>query len=129
MVKDEAWVMNGMGNPTQNVVVAKSFTFALETVSLYRRLTDQKEYILSRQLLRSGTSIGANVEEAQAAQTHADLITKMSIALKEARETHYWLRLLQQSQLVSIDVSGPLGLADELVRILTAIVKTAQTRA
>ncbi len=53
----------------------------------------------------------------------------MSIALKEARETHYWLRLLQQSQLVSIDVSAPLGLADELVRILTAIVKTAQTRA
>lgn len=121
--------MNGMGDPTQNVVVAKSFTFALETVSLHRRLTDQKEYILSRQRLRSGTSIGANVEEAQAAQTHADLITKMSIALKEARETHYWLRLLQQSQRVSIDVSGPLGLADELVRILTAIVKTAQTRA
>ena len=72
----------------------RTFDFALKVVDLYKYLTGNKEYILSKQMLRSGTSIGANVQEAQAAQSKADFISKMSIASKEARETKYWLCLL-----------------------------------
>ncbi|MFQ5613627.1 MAG: four helix bundle protein, partial [Anaerolineae bacterium] len=81
-------------------------------------------YVLSKQLLRSGTSIGANVEEAGAAQSRKDFLPKMSIASKEARETRYWLQLLQESGLVDVDVGRELELVDELIRILTSIVKT-----
>jgi four helix bundle protein len=77
-------------------------------------------------LLRSGTSIGANVEEASAGQSRKDFLAKMSIASKEARETKYWLRLLQKSKLVDIDVTNELAKIDELIRILTAIVKTTK---
>jgi len=70
-----------------NVVQEKSFEFALGTISLYQRLVEQREFVLSRQLLRSGTSIGADVEEALAGQSRADFIAKLSIARKEARET------------------------------------------
>ncbi len=81
--------------------------------------------MISRQLLRSGTSIGANVEEAHAGQSRSDFIAKMSIASKEARETNYWLRLLQASELTSIDVTAELEQSYELCRILTAILKNA----
>jgi four helix bundle protein len=74
--------------------------------------------------LRSGTSIGANVEEASAGQSRKDFLAKMSIASKEARETQYWLRLLQASQIVNVDVKEQLNHVDELIRILTSIVKT-----
>ena len=73
-----------------NVVLNKSFDFALEIIELYKILKSKNEFVISKQLLRSGTSIGANVEEATAAQTKKDFITKMSIASKEARETRYW---------------------------------------
>ncbi len=73
----------------ENAVREKSYRFALATVELYRQLAGQHEYVISKQLLRAGTSIGANVEEAQAAQTHRDFIAKMAIAAKEARETRY----------------------------------------
>lgn len=76
------------------VVEEKSFAFALSMVKLYTHLQQQKEFVLSKQLLRSGTSIGANVSEVQAAQSLKNFISKMSIASKEARETRYWLRLL-----------------------------------
>jgi four helix bundle protein len=80
----------------ESIVAKRAFDFALRIVKLYRYLKEQKnEYILSKQLLRSGTSIGANSEEAVAAQSRADFINKLSIALKEARETSYWLRLLK----------------------------------
>ena len=79
------------------------------------------------QLVRSGTSIGANVEEATAAQTKKDFATKMSIASKEARETRYWLRLLNKSKLVEYDYKNYLNKIDEIIRIITAIVKTAQS--
>ena len=112
----------------ENVIASKSFQFALEIIQLFRELQAHHEYVLSRQLLRSGTSIGANVEEANAGQSRRDFIAKMSIASKEARETKYWLRLLQESKLVDIDVSQHLAQADELCRILTSIVKTASEK-
>lgn len=108
----------------ESIIQQKSFVFALHTIHLYKHLTDQREYILSKQLLRSGTSIGANVEEASAGISRKDFRAKMSLALKEARETRYWLRLLQESELVDVDVNKELELVIELIRILSAIVKT-----
>ena len=81
-----------------NIIQKKSYDFALTIIALYRNLVKGNEFVLSKQLLRSGTSIGANVEEAQAGQSRADFISKMSIASKEARETCYWLRLLRDSK-------------------------------
>lgn len=107
-----------------SIVQKKSFESALEIIKLYQKLQEKREYVISNQLLRSGTSIGANVEEALAGQSRKDFLSKMSIASKEARETNYWLRLLQASDLVDIDVSPELEHSDELIRILTAIVKT-----
>ena len=106
----------------------KSFEFALEIIRLYRELLHQHEYVLSKQLLRCGTSIGANVEEATVGQSRQDFLAKMPIASKEARETKYWLRLLQESELVTIDVTNELTHVDELIRMLTSIVKTTSER-
>ena len=111
----------------KNIVQEKSFKFALDIVELYKNLKKQNEFVISKQLLRSGTSIGANVEEASAAQTKKDFITKMSIASKEARETRYWLRLLQQSKIVNFDFAMYLNSIEELIKILTSIVKTSQS--
>jgi four helix bundle protein len=85
----------------KNVIKEKSFLFAIEIVALYKTLTDQKEFVLSKQLLRSGTSIGANVREAEHAQSKADFIHKLSISLKEANETEYWLDLLYETKYLS----------------------------
>ena len=79
----------------ESIIQKKSFEFALEIIQLYCDLQNKREYVLSKQLLRSGTSIGANVEEASAGQSRRDFLSKMCIASKEARETKYWLRLLQ----------------------------------
>lgn len=110
-----------------NIVLNKSFEFAIEIIELYKFLKSKNEFVISKQLLRSGTSIGANVEEATAAQTKKDFATKMSIASKEARETRFWLRLLNKSKLVEYDYKNYLNKIDELIRIITAIVKTAQS--
>lgn len=110
-----------------NVVLNKSFDFALEIIELYKILKSKNEFVISKQLSRSGTSIGANVEEATAAQSKKDFATKMAIASKEARETRYWLRLLNKSKLVDLDYNNYLNKIDELIRIITSIVKTAQT--
>ena len=110
----------------ENVIKNKSFDFALSVIKLYQDLVINKEYILSKQLLRSGTCIGANVEEASAAISKKDFISKMSIASKEARETRYWLLLLQRSQLVKIELSDYLNEIEQIINILTAIVKTSQ---
>ena len=104
----------------------KSFEFALDVIQLYKLLTGNKEFIISKQLLRSGTRIGANVEEATAAASKKDFIHKMIIASKEARETKYWLRLLCEGKLVDADYSNYLIKSDELINILTAIIKTSQ---
>lgn len=107
-------------------VYTKSFEFALKIVSLYQDLIAEKEFVLSKQLLRCGTSIGANVNEASAGQSKRDFISKMAIASKEARETLYWLKLLKKSKITSINYTEYISLSEELVRILTAIVKTSQ---
>jgi len=111
-----------------NIIKEKSFAFALKIIELYKILREEKEYILSNQLLRSGTSIGANVEESTAAQSASDFIHKLSIASKEARETKYWLMLLQQSRLVDYDYSIYLKEIDEIINILTSIIKTLQKK-
>ncbi len=109
-----------------NIIQQKSFDFALRIIDLFQVLKNDKEYIISRQLLKSGTSIGANIEEALAGQTKKDFITKMAIASKEARETKYWLRLLKESKFISKDISNYILDIDEIINILTAIVKTSQ---
>ena len=86
----------------KNVIEEKSFDFAVRVVKLYKHLTESKnEFVLSKQLLKSGTSIGANVSEAQKAQSKADFHSKMAIALKEANETLYWLKLLYRTDFLS----------------------------
>ncbi|MBK7410463.1 MAG: four helix bundle protein [Saprospirales bacterium] len=110
---------------SNSLIEEKSFSFSLKIIGLYRKLKDQKEYDIGRQILRSGTSIGANVSEALAAQSKKDFISKMAIASKESRETHYWLRLLKESHLAPIDLNPMLSDCEEIIRILTAIVKTS----
>ena len=108
----------------------RTFEFACRIVRLYQYLTKEnwKNDALSKQLVRSGTSIGANLEEASAAQSQADFISKCHIALKEARETYYWLRLFKATELISEDkISGLLKESDEIVAILTCIVKNAKS--
>jgi len=108
----------------ESIIQQKSFAFALQIVQLYKKLRAQHEYVLSKQLFKSGTSIGANVTEATAGQSRKDFLSKMAIASKEARETRFWLRLLRESELVNIDVTNELHDVNELIRILTSIVKT-----
>ena len=108
----------------ESIIQRKSFAFALQIIQLYKKIREQREYVLSNQLLESGTSIGADVEEATAGQSRKDFLSKMAIALKEARETRFWLRLLQESDLVDIDVADELDGVNEIIRILTSIVKT-----
>lgn len=105
-----------------------SYTFSLEVIILYRKLIEQKEFILSKQLLRSATSIGANVYEASAAISKKDFAHKMSIASKEARETHYWLQLLRDSSLTNLDLTNYIKVVKSIINVLTAIVKTTQKR-
>lgn len=112
----------------QNIVKEKSFAFSIQIINLYKRLLNEKEYIISKQLLRSGTSIGANIEEANAGYSKKDFTAKMSIASKEAREAKYWLRLLKYGNLTDINVDSALNNIEELIRLLTAIVKTSQDR-
>ena len=108
----------------ESIVMTKSFAFSLKILTLTDKLQKQRQYALADQLFRSGTGIGSNVEEAAAGISRDDFRAKMGIAAKEARETRYWLRLMKESGLYHIDVSGELNNAEELVRILTSIVKT-----
>ncbi len=110
----------------ESIVQKKSFQFSLKIISLYKQLQQEKEFIISNQILRSGTSIGANIEEALAGQSKKDFTAKMSISSKEARETKYWLRLLKESELTNINVNSLILDIEELIRILTSIVKTSQ---
>ena len=114
----------------KNIILNKSFDFAIRIVNLYKHLCDEKkEYILSKQLLRSGTSIGANVNESQAGQSKNDFISKMSIASKEARESKYWIELLIKTQYLDDReqyVSSLVDEIDEINKILTSIVKSSK---
>lgn len=107
-------------------IYTKSFEFALMILILKKKLNKQKEYDLGRQILRSGTAIGANVNEAGAAVSKRDFTNKMGIASKEAREALFWLELVKASDVVKIDVEQEYERCLELVKLLTAIVKTSQ---
>ena len=112
-----------------NIIVEKSFEFAVRIVNLRKYLIEEhKEYVISKQLLKSGTSVGANVSEAQRAQSKADFVSKMSIALKEANETQYWLKLLYRTDYLSKTQFDSLNKdICELLSLLAAICKTAGT--
>jgi four helix bundle protein len=111
-----------------NIIVDKTFNFSKEIIKLYINLKNDKIYELASQLFRSGTSIGANVEEAQAAQSKKDFISKLSISAKEARETRYWLRLLNDTNISQLDVKPLLNDINEIINILTKIIKTSNDK-
>lgn len=114
----------------ENVLKIKSYSFALEVINIYSHLQkEKKEFVLSKQLLRSGTSVGAVVEEANQAESKADFIHKLSIANKEANETQYWIRLLIDSKILDSVVGEELlEKCTEVVRILTASIKTSKSK-
>jgi four helix bundle protein len=109
-----------------NVVQIKSYAFAVRIVNVYKYLSEEKkEYLLSKQLLRCGTSIGANIEEAIGGQTETDFFAKLTISYKEARETHYWIRLLKDTSYLSNEEAQSLLIEiEELLRIIGSIQKT-----
>ncbi len=114
---------------SNSIVGEKSFRFAVRTVNLYKYLYEKKEYVLSRQILRSGTSIGANISEALEAQSDKDFLSKMCIALKETAETIYWLRLLHETEYITyIQFTSMNRDACELKAILSSIIKTKRSR-
>ena len=112
----------------ENIVEEKSFRFAVRIVRLYQYLrSKKKEFVLSKQLLRSGTSVGANISEAQQAQSRADFVAKMNIALKETAETDYWMRLLHATEYLSEqEFQSLIGDCREIGKMLTAIIKSAR---
>ncbi len=112
---------------SDNIIKTKSFEFAKEIVYLYKVLADGKEFVISKQILRSGTSIGANVREAEYAQSKADFIHKMSIALKEANETEYWLDLLFETQFVPLEIYQNIkNKIVEILKLLVSIINTSK---
>lgn len=110
----------------ENIIQQKSFQFAVRIINLYKYLTnDKKEFVLSKQILRSGTSIGANIEESIGGQSEKDFLSKLSIAYKEARETIYWLKLLKETDYISKNEFESLfNEADEICKILAKIIIT-----
>ncbi len=112
----------------ENVIATKSFAFAIRIVKLYKLLSqDKREFILSKQLLRSGTAIGALVREAEHGQSKADFLSKMNIALKEANETEYWLLLLKDTDyLTEIEFQSIQKDCSEILRLLISIVKSTK---
>ena len=114
-----------MNDIKDNAIKTKSYKFALDIVNLNKKLIDKREYVLSRQLLKAGTSIGANVEEAIAGSSVRDFRNKMSISLKEARETRYWLNLLTQGKLTALNLETELQELNAIINILYKIVKTS----
>ena len=118
-----------MNEGKENIIAQKSYSFALQIVETYKGLVEKKEFVLSKQLLKSGTSIGANVHEAIAGESKSDFVHKLAIAAKEAKETSYWLNLLQDSSYISMDdyvkLSTP---CEEILKILNSIILTTKER-
>jgi four helix bundle protein len=112
----------------ENIIATKSYAFALRIIKLYKYLiSEKKEFVLSKQILRSGTSVGANIKEAEHAQSKKDFINKMSIALKEANETEYWLMLLKDSEYINADSFNSIHPDSvELIKLLASIVKSSK---
>ena len=113
-----------------NPIREKSYNFALRIVGIYSHLCDEKkEFVISKQVVRSGTSIGANVEEAIGGQSRKDFLSKINIAYKEARETHYWLRLLRDSGILTPQQVNPVITdCDELLKLSGSIIKTMKEK-
>jgi four helix bundle protein len=122
--------MNDNTVKSENLVLSKAYAFALRAVKMYKYLmNERKEYVLSKQMLRAGTSVGANVNEAVSAQSKRDFVHKLSIALKEARETSYWLNLLKDSDYINQESFNEMNDAcQELIKILTSIILTTKER-
>ncbi len=112
-----------------SIVATKSYTFAIQTIRLYKLLSEErKEFVLSKQLLRSGTSICAQIKEAEHAQSSADFLHKMNIALKEANETEYWISLLKDTEFINQDEYSTINHdCSEVLRLLISIVKTTKS--
>jgi four helix bundle protein len=127
---EEFRINNGRGQKRPNILREKSYSFAVRIVSLARRLKEQKtEAVLVNQMLRSGTSISANVEEANAAISRAEFSAKLSIAFKEARETQFWINLLKDSESLSIKNHASINNdCDEILRLLWAILKKTRMK-
>jgi len=111
-----------------NILYSKSFDFSIRIVKLYKYLcNEKKEYELAKQILRCGTSIGANISEAIEAQSKKDFIAKLSISLKEASETRYWLKLFIETDILSSNkTKGLLTELQELIKLLNSIIKTTK---
>lgn len=113
----------------ESVLKTKSYHFALEIITVVKELNEEKEYILSKQMLRSGTAIGALIREAEFAQSRKDFISKLSIALKEANETDYWLSLLKDSNYITIEKYSKLNANIlELIKLLVSSIKTSKSK-
>ena len=111
----------------ENLIATKTYHFAIQIIELSKKLQQQNEYILSKQILKSGTSIGANVEEAIGGISKKDFRAKMSIAYKEARETHYWLKLLRDTNYISIDDFNKLVVEiSSILKILFKIIQSSK---
>jgi four helix bundle protein len=112
-----------------NVVQEKSFAFALRIINLVKFLTDRREFVISKQILRSGTSIGANIEEAIGSCSDKDFLAKFAVVYKEARETLYWLKLLRESKMLDqIQSESLINDCEELLRIIGSIQKTMKRK-
>ncbi|MGB4846040.1 MAG: four helix bundle protein [Ferruginibacter sp.] len=119
-----------MNEGKENIIVKKSYSFAMAIVKVYKYLiNDRKEFVLSKQMLRSRTSIGANIHEAIASESKKDFVHKLGIAVKEVRETSYWLNLLKDSEYINGEQFKNLySDCDELLRILNSIILTTKER-
>ena len=118
-----------MNESKDNIIVQKSYEFALKIIRLYQQLAEKKEYVLSKQILRSGTSIGANIHEGVSGESKKDFIHKLGIAVKEARETSYWLSLLKDSGYITTEeFTGLNNQCTEIIRILNSIILTTKER-
>jgi|SRR6185369_15113427 len=118
-----------MNEEKENIIIHKSYSFALEIINLYKQLIEKKEYVLSKQILRSGTSIGANIHEAVSGQSKKDFIHKLAIAVKEARETSYWLNLLKDGDFIPItEFNKLITSCNEIIKILNSIILTTKEK-
>lgn len=112
-----------------NVIVKKSYAFALEIIKLYKLLIDKKEFVISKQIMRSGTSIGANIHEGVVSESKKDFVHKLNISLKETNETIYWLNLLKDSEYIEENYFVHLNNScSELKKILNSIILTTKQR-
>ncbi|MBI4836571.1 MAG: four helix bundle protein [Candidatus Abawacabacteria bacterium] len=111
-----------------NFLKKRSFALAVEIIYFYQKLLQQKEYVIAKQLLRSGTSVGANISESHSAQSKRDFLNKLEIALKEARKTEYWLQLLDETNLTKIDCKQIIESTEQMIKLLVTSVNTVKTK-